>query len=528
VKRAAAIISYLQNIRQTLLCCFVLIVLFGVWPFNLHAVSLSCPVEHRVSVDFENGAGWDLCWESKRRENIVLSEVHYRSSDNQSTKVISSMRLAQLHVTYDDSNITYNDVTQFGLGGGYVAELTVSECPAGELIEVNGKPGMCKRVTRGDDAFRTMTESRLTEALYLFSVSQIGAYSYLVNWKLSDDGSIEPSVGAAGALQRSSDNPDSPYGRELEGVQNKSWLSHTHNYYWRVDFDLGENPLDDIVSEVSYEADSSGRRARIVERLEVETARKIDPTSMRAWYVTDKNTEVPDALGYVIEPLRYGHKLVRTPIEPFTDYDFFVTKQSDCERFISENSKFNPGCGDDILAFTNEESLIDQDIVVWHRVSFHHVPRNEDRHHMHSHWDGFVMQARNLSTGTPGHSGVVENSPPALAAPRQLVSELSEQISLGLLADDPDGDDLTFTAHGLPEGVSISAAGVLQGTAMTPGNYRSVISVTDKKHTSNALIEWQISGADSGGGSGAVSPMLLFLLCVSCASVKRNNPSLSI
>lgn len=512
---------------QTFLCCSLLKALFLLLPFTLHATPLSCPVEHRVSVDFENGAGWDLCWESKRRENIVLSEVHYRTANNKSKKVVSSMRLAQLHVTYDDSNITYNDVTQFGLGGGYVAELSDAECPDGELIDVNGKPGMCKRVTRGDDAYRTMTESRLTEALTLFSVSQIGAYSYLVNWKLSDDGSIAPSVGAAGALQRSSDNPDSLYGRELEGVKNKSWLSHTHNYYWRVDFDLGESSVDDIVSEVTFKTDSSGRRVRSVERLKVESARKIDPTSMRAWHITDKSADVLEAPGYVIEPLSYGHKLVRTLIEPFTDYDFFVTRQNDCERFISENSKFNPGCGDDVLDFVDNESLLDQDIVIWHRVSFHHVPRNEDRYHMHSHWDGFAIKARNLSKSTPGHSGVVENSPPALAAPAQLVSELSEQINFSLLAADPDGDDLTFTAVDLPEGVNISAAGVLQGTTITPGNYRSVISVTDKKQTSSALIQWQISGAESSGGSGAVTPILLFLVCLCRAAVVREKFSSS-
>ena len=77
---------------------------------------------------------------------------------------------------------------------------------------------MCKRLTRGDDAFRSTTESRLTQALTLFSISQVGAYSYIVTWKFHDDGSIEPSVGAAGALQRSSSDAGSPYGRQLEGI----------------------------------------------------------------------------------------------------------------------------------------------------------------------------------------------------------------------------------------------------------------------------------------------------------------------
>ncbi|MFT6306639.1 MAG: hypothetical protein ACJA0Z_001804 [Halioglobus sp.] len=44
-----------------------------------------------------------------------------------------------------------------------------------------------------------------------------------------------------------------PYGRVLDNDANTLWLSHTHNYYWRLDFDLGESANDDVVSETRYE-----------------------------------------------------------------------------------------------------------------------------------------------------------------------------------------------------------------------------------------------------------------------------------
>jgi len=503
-------VLYLAVLIALILCVF---------PYGAGATPLTCSDEHKISVDFENGTGWDLCWRSMRRENIVLSDIHFRSSDNRSTRVISTLRLAQLHVTYDDSNLTYNDVTQFGLGGGYVAALDESECPGGELLEVNGKPGLCKRITRGDDAYRSTKEGRLTETLTLLSVSQVGAYSYLVTWKFLDDGSIAPSVGAAGALQRSSDIEDSPYGRQLEGAPGKSWLSHTHNYYWRIDFDLGAEATDDVVNEMYYQSDATGRRARVVKALTKESARTIDPDQMLAWTITDGSGEATRARGYVIEPLRYGHRLVRTKIEPFTEFDFFVTKQNDCERFISENSKFSPACGDDILAYLNDESLVNEDIVVWHRVSFHHVPRNEDRHHMHSHWDGFVMQAQNLSTGTPGYRGVVERAPPALVVPVHLTHDIDETVQVPLLASDIQNDSqITFTASGLPRGISLNQSGVLQGRATEVGNYRAEIRATNGEQTSSALIQWQISGSQNSNGSGSLTPAFLvwlapFLVC---------------
>lgn len=501
------------TVVQRIGTCFALLfILAGPLSRDVQANPLSCPVEHQLVIDFDNGAGWNLCWESKRRENIVLSDIHYRAANRQPFKVIGTLRLAQLHVTYDDSNITYNDVTQFGLGGGYVTTLTERDCPLGELIDINGRAGLCKTYSRGVDAYRTSTEARVSEIVTLFSISQVGSYSYIVTWKFFDDGSIEPSIGAAGALQRSTDSASSPYGRELEGVPGKSWLSHTHNYYWRIDIDLGDKATDDVVSEVFYKADKAGRRARHIERLGVESARKIDPTSMLAWYITDSFGETSnpaEAPGFIIEPINYGHKLVRSALEPFTEFDFFVTRQNDCERFISENAVFNPGCGSNILEFVNDESLINEDVVAWHRVSFHHVPRNEDRYHMHSHWDGFVMQARNLSATTPGHNGVIDNSPPVLSVPDFLQSVAGEQVDMNLLASDADADALTFIATGLPDGVKLTSEGVLSGSVKASGNYRVVVRVQDAIYTSSALIQWQVS---SKSGVGVMPWAFLFSL----------------
>jgi len=485
---------------------------------KLQATELSCPIENRISVDFEIGTGWDLCWESKRRENIVLSEIHFRSSVDSAMQVISTLRLAQLHVTYDDSNITYNDVTQFGLGGGYVSTLIDADCPGGELIDISGRPGLCKVVSRDDDAYRTSAESREAESLTLFSISQVGAYSYLVTWEILDDGSIAPSIGAAGALQRSSDLAHSPFGRELEGIPGKSWLSHTHNYYWRIDFDIGDNANDDVVNEVSYPLDEHGRRSRHVLPLLKESARTIDPETMRGWTITNGSGNTALAPGYLIEPVNYGHKLVRAITEPYTEFDFFVTRQSDCERFISENAKFHPDCKENILQFINDESLVNQDIVVWHRISFHHVPRNEDRQNMHSHWDGFLMQARNLSVKTPGHSGTVDNAPPESLVLSDQQHAIGEKVTIKLSSSDPDGDPLSFAATGLPEGFSINDSGVITGISMQGGLHIVKVTVSDLTHTSSVSFNWQIGpGSPAAGGAGAVVWSVLWLLSLTPA-----------
>jgi len=412
-----------------ILCSFILAGLFqpGI---STASTELDCPVENQIIASFDNGSGWNMCWDSRQRENIVLSDVSYQPADAEPYAIFNTLRLSQLHVSYDDSNVTYNDVTQFGLGGGYVSTLDENDCPHGRLIDIAGRAGICEQISTGDDSYSTASETRQSQSLSIFSTSQVGSYSYLTTWKFFADGSVQPSVGAAGALQRSSNDPHSQFGRQLEGVEDKSWLSHTHNYYWQIDFDLGQHASDDQVSEIQFTTDSDGRRAKSVTRLATESARAIDPQKMTSWLISDGDAQDPQTPGFLIEPVNYGHKHVSTVTEPHTEYDFFVTKQNDCERFVSENAKYYPECDENILEFVNDEKLTEEDIVVWHRISFHHVPRNEDRHVMHSHWDGFVMEARNLNQKTPGHTGQASERTVAAKAAASAQSDDSFQ-SLG-------------------------------------------------------------------------------------------------
>ncbi|MEM7258685.1 MAG: hypothetical protein AAF404_15005 [Pseudomonadota bacterium] len=359
---------------------------------------LECPADHQINATFSNGAAWHMCWHATARENIVLTTVHYQPPATRAFQVFNALSLSQLHVSYDDRNIVYNDVTQFGLGGNQAHPLDDNDCPAGQLHYQAGAARLCSTVSQGPDQYQALNGTRYAESVTVSSTSLVGAYAYLVSWKFFANGSLQPSVGAAGALQRSSDDPQSRYGRKLDGVSDKSWLSHSHDYYWRLDFDLGDTGLDDTVTELSFDTDANGRRARSEHRFTREAARAIDPQRMNSWLIADTSADM--ARGYLIEPVNYGHKLVERLNNPYTLYDVFITRHNDCEWFANENSVYYPDCADNALAFVNDENIQGEDIVLWHRLSFHHVPRNEDRYTMHSHWDGFTVEARNLSAVT--------------------------------------------------------------------------------------------------------------------------------
>jgi primary-amine oxidase len=474
------------------------------------AVNLACEPDSRISETFDNGASWDLCWESRIRENLVLSDVHYTPPGGEPLRILSSARLSQLHVAYDDTDVTYNDVTQYGLGGGYLMSLADVDCPHGELLNVQTRPTICRWRGHGDSGYRTPTRSVTAESLNLFSVSQVGAYAYIINWTFYADGAVEPGVGATGALQRSSDNLELPFGRVLQGDPDTLWLSHTHNYYWRLDFDLGPSATDDRFEEIRFVLRDDGTRARQVEVFATEQARRIDPDAQLSWQISADGSVGSPA--YLIEPVRMGHRFERKAIEPYSDYDLFVTVANDCERFASQNARFNPDCLNHVLQYVDGQSIENQDIVLWHRVGFHHVPRSEDQRHMHTHWDGFVMQPRNVFDGTSALAWL-PNTPPVLRTLMDRQDQLGVVVDENLLADDADGDVLNFSATGLPPGVGVNPAGHLHGQALQTGRYEVTVIARDDRSQDARSFEWTVSSANSiaGNRGGAIGVMVLLV-----------------
>lgn len=73
------------------------------------------------------------------------------------------------------------------------------------------------------------------------------------------------------------------------------------------------------------------------------------------------------------------------------------------------------------------------------------------------------------------------NRPPVLGALPARVNSVGNTINATLSATDPDGDALTFTATGLPAGVSLSSAGVLSGTTTMAGTSTVNVAVSDGK-----------------------------------------------
>src|SRR5207248_3284141 len=96
---------------------------------------------------------------------------------------------------------------------------------------------------------------------------------------------------------------------------------------------------------------------------------------------------------------------------------------------------------------------------------------------------------------------ILLNSPPVLTVPAaQSVAE-GASISLIVSASDPDSDPLTFSASGLPAGLSINTtSGLISGYVgynaagfFSPTTVSSTLSVTDGTYTVSGSLSWSVT-----------------------------------
>ncbi len=88
------------------------------------------------------------------------------------------------------------------------------------------------------------------------------------------------------------------------------------------------------------------------------------------------------------------------------------------------------------------------------------------------------------------------NNPPEVNNPGSQATTEGDSVSLRIQASDPDGDSLTYSANGLPPGLSInSSTGLISGTLGldTAGTYSVRVSVSDGTLTRSVDFAWVVA-----------------------------------
>ena len=113
-----------------------------------------------------------------------------------------------------------------------------------------------------------------------------------------------------------------------------------------------------------------------------------------------------------------------------------------------------------------------------------------------------VVQAYNASGVLSDKSSEVlfdlSNRAPTLVQPANQTSMLNASVAIALSASDPEGRSLSFSASGLPPGVTVhGASAILSGLALAKGNYLVTVKASDGALSDSKQFTWTVADAVS-------------------------------
>jgi hypothetical protein len=97
------------------------------------------------------------------------------------------------------------------------------------------------------------------------------------------------------------------------------------------------------------------------------------------------------------------------------------------------------------------------------------------------------------ATPTPTDNAGGAGNPPTVTNPGNQESTVGEAVTLAIVAEDEDGDTLSFSAEGLPPGLVIdTTTGVISGTLTSAGNYSVTVRVSDGEESTPVSFGWRV------------------------------------
>lgn len=102
-------------------------------------------------------------------------------------------------------------------------------------------------------------------------------------------------------------------------------------------------------------------------------------------------------------------------------------------------------------------------------------------HILNVQWNGPGFARTSIPAGVQYRQipDINNNSAPVLSSPGNLTNDVDSNIDVRMSATDSDGDNVTFSAMGLPPGLNISATGRILGSPDTVGTYYVTVRATD-------------------------------------------------
>lgn len=382
--------------------------------------------------------GNEIRWQNWRfrfalhpREGLVLYTIGYEEN-GKVRPVLYRASISEMLVPYGDPDNHWFwrnafDQGEYGLGRMAVPLRTGQELPnhaevvdaivmgdRGEVVEKPGAVGIYEEdngiLWTHWDYISEKTITRRARALVLYNLFTIGNYDYGLKWSFHQDGTLEATAELTGILlakgvkgQRctacaakpGADGIIRPTGGDRYGTlvdPNVVAVNHQHFLNFRLDLDVDgvkNSVREQNVVPVTVPGNDPGN-AFLLEQMplksEKQASRHLNATSRRTWKIfhADKQNETGHFPGYLLEPgadtRPFFSKKARVAERGlFSRHAFWTTRYHAEERYAAgDYPNLSQGSQGLPQWVSNNESLEQQDLVVWYNLGVTHIPRPEE------------------------------------------------------------------------------------------------------------------------------------------------------
>lgn len=169
-------------------------------------------------------------------------------------------------------------------------------------------------------------------------------------------------------------------------------INHQHFFNFRLDFDvdgransLYEMNVRALNEKGGFLAQNTFTQQRTILRLEEDARRDANPKSDRCWKVVNQNAprNLGHLPGYVLEPgasaTPYCHPQSYNRMRAnFLNHAMWATHYHEGEMHSAGEYPVSSKGGQGLAQWSGDESIENQDLVLWYTIGMTHIPRVED------------------------------------------------------------------------------------------------------------------------------------------------------
>lgn len=388
----------------------------------------------RVNGNEVTWQNWKFRYLVHPREGLTLYLVTYNDKGRE-RPILYRAGLAEMVVPYSDDSRAWAMRSAFDVGEYRFGWLSTpldrgSDVPENAVLlnamfaDDNGEPSVSERAIGiyEQDAgilwrhydFNTETfEGRRDRRLVVTSIAAIGNYDYGINWIFHEDGTLEQRSDLTGIMlvkgtEQTTAKPDGKGERFGTLVSpNIAAINHQHFVNFRLDFDVDgvKNSVAEMkVATVAKDANPYGNAFEMSHThlaKESEAVRDVKMSESRSWGIFNENEKnsLGFPVGYMLMP---GGNSIFYPDDTaesrqrgqFATHHFWVTRYNPEELYAAGDYP-NQGQPDRGLPeyIADNQSIDNEDLVVWYTYGVTHIPRPEEWPIMTVHPAGFKIMS---------------------------------------------------------------------------------------------------------------------------------------